>query len=115
MPDYHLTGNLTERVEKAFYARCLPEERPAFIRESADASANVVATDALERPSTSATPGDKKQSAANHDANLAYALHNVFWLQWWTAGACMLIAGTCSELESPSEMSDLHIGTHITL
>ncbi|RPD65442.1 multidrug resistance-associated ABC transporter [Lentinus tigrinus ALCF2SS1-7] len=37
LPDYRLTGSMTERVEQSFYDQCPPEERPAFLFETGDA------------------------------------------------------------------------------
>lgn len=121
LPDYRLTGHLTERVEESFYRRCPPEERPAFIRESdggdlsepclggVDASLQSLQSAETQR-NAEAQPAEKASaSRANedicenvpnlegepkkHDANLTIALHNVFWLQWWIAGIFKLISG----------------------
>ena len=115
LPDYRLTGYLTERVEKAFYKRCPTEERPTFILESEGGDPGNPHEDASRQPSR---PGKTPRNEASdicredlpepgrgagakqaldvprsqargktekHDANLGMALHNVFWLQWWTA------------------------------
>ena len=126
LPEYRLTGYLTERVEKAFYKRCPPEERPLFIQaentpqphsaESPQAdisrqtsrSTKAPHTDeekqeenasetvqSSEKPSEGPpAPSGKPEKAKKHDANLAFALHNVFWFQFWSAGICKLFGGS---------------------
>ena len=122
LPDSRLTGYLTERVERSFYRRCPPEERPAFIQENEDGDVSKLAIDGVNVPlqslrstKTPKNAGESKSEekaseklneprgeilpteggkSKKHDANLAIALHNVFWLQWWTAGIFKLISGT---------------------
>ena len=119
LPDHRLTGYLTERVERSFYRRCPPEERPAFIQENEDGDVSKLANGGVNVPlqslrstKTPKNAGESKSASEQldeprgeippteggkskkHDANLAIALHNVFWLQWWTAGIFKLISGT---------------------
>ncbi|KAI0646268.1 multidrug resistance-associated ABC transporter [Trametes meyenii] len=121
LPDARLTGPLTEQVERAFYRRCSPEERPAFIREqSEDPPGNACSPESVSRQTSNSTKqatversdverGEKAQSAGSpsanaktpepgkqpaHDSSLLKALHSVFWLQWWTAGVLKLFSDT---------------------
>ncbi|KAH9920031.1 multidrug resistance-associated ABC transporter [Epithele typhae] len=93
LPDYRLTGDLTERAERSFYQRCRPEERPAFIRVPATESNTEEKLDGdtvPEKLPEVTTSGKPKK----YDSNLALALHNVFWVEWWTAGVFKLVADT---------------------
>ena len=128
LPDYRLTGYLTERVEKAFYKRCHTEERPTFILDSEEGDESNSGNPHEDSSRQSSRPGKTPRNEASdiektspsraagagakealdgprsqargkpekHDANLGWALHSVFWLQWWTAGICKLISGMCS-------------------
>ncbi|KAI0360724.1 multidrug resistance-associated ABC transporter [Trametes cingulata] len=121
MPDARLTGNITEQLERAFYIRCPPEERPSFVWEKDeglsrdDHDGNNVSrqtsnstkqiplekTDPEKADSSTATdspskvpnqPKGKKQP--KQDSSLLFALHSVFWKQWWTAGVLKLFSDT---------------------
>ncbi|KAI0674258.1 multidrug resistance-associated ABC transporter [Trametes maxima] len=120
LPDARLTAPLTERVERAFYRRCPPEERPAFIGEqSEDPPGNTCGPESVSRQTSNSTKQatvervdvereEKAQSAGlsstdaktsegkqpTHDSSLLKALHSVFWLQWWTAGILKLFSDT---------------------
>ncbi|KAI0746725.1 multidrug resistance-associated ABC transporter [Daedaleopsis nitida] len=112
MPDNRLTDSLTERVEYAFYKRCPPEERPAFLSQ-AEHPASGARPEEVTRHSNASTKspqGDEKDPKADlkdcdrgadgpkkkskHDASLLKALHNVFWLEFWTAGFLKLLSDT---------------------
>lgn len=43
-------------------------------------------------------PQTKAGKPKKHDANLGMALHNVFWVEWWTAGIFKLISGMRPEI-----------------
>ncbi|KAI0371903.1 multidrug resistance-associated ABC transporter [Pilatotrama ljubarskyi] len=118
MPNFRLTGSITEQLEQAFYRRCPPEERPSFVWEkdaglSADGhDGNNVSrqtsnstklapvekldtenpTPAASLPKASAQSKGKKQP--KQDSSLLYALHTVFWKQFWTAGVLKLFSDT---------------------
>ncbi len=122
LPDYRLTGNMTERVEQSFYNQCLPEERPAFLFESGDAPLKNTTTNTNGKVSRQSTqspdteektvhdeqgtdkPGsdskaspersNAKAGKKHKDPSLLRALHKVFWLQFWTAGVLKLFSGT---------------------
>ncbi|KAI0777639.1 multidrug resistance-associated ABC transporter [Trametes elegans] len=118
LPISSLTDTLTERVEQAFYERCTPEERPAFVlaengdthntgevsRQTSNSTKQACAETSDERPVESANglgPIDSKKKANSpggskpkYDSSLLKALHNVFWFQWWTAGVLKLCSDT---------------------
>ncbi|RDX54457.1 multidrug resistance-associated ABC transporter [Lentinus brumalis] len=122
LPDYRLTGNMTERVEQSFYNQCLPEERPAFLFESGDAPLKNTTTNTNGKVSRQSTqspdteektvhdeqgtdkPGsdskaspersNAKAGKKHKDPSLLRALHKVFWLQFWTAGVLKLFSDT---------------------
>jgi ATP-binding cassette, subfamily C (CFTR/MRP), member 1 len=101
-----LTASLTDDLEKEFYKRCPPEQKPYFMRDKTSLDAK----DGDSGSSTISTPSDvekgvkqekggkpegedkgkKKQKA---DYKLLHALYSVFWLRWWTAGIMKLIGG----------------------
>ncbi|KAH9919495.1 multidrug resistance-associated ABC transporter [Epithele typhae] len=119
LPNSRLTGHLTERVEHSFYRRCPPEERPTFIRDPAagpqasgvsrqssvssetqhaedEKQEDKATAEATSKRKAHSTPPETTKSGKprKYDANLAIALHNVFWVQWWTAGIFKLFSDT---------------------
>ncbi|KAI0717423.1 multidrug resistance-associated ABC transporter [Cerioporus squamosus] len=123
LPDYRLTGTMTERVEQSFYNQCPPEERPAFLFETEDAPLNKTTTNGkASRHSTGSSqlpdteektvndePGNDKsgndskaspersnvEAGKKHkDPSLLKALHKVYWVQFWTAGVLKLFSDT---------------------
>lgn len=69
LPPDRLTGNLSDEVERAFYDRCAPEQRPAFLRERSPPEHGEVVKDSAS--STTEAPGDEKQAfAEKRDAKL---------------------------------------------
>ncbi|KAI0659143.1 multidrug resistance-associated ABC transporter [Cubamyces menziesii] len=118
LPEWRLTNNVTERVETAFYRRCPPEERPAFIdTDNEDAPAKRRrGSDSISRQTSNSTkqgqldktdtekgepedthhfvPETPAGKQPKYDSSLVKALYNVFWLQWWTAGMFKLASDT---------------------
>ncbi|KAH9931733.1 multidrug resistance-associated ABC transporter [Epithele typhae] len=104
LPDQRLTGHLTDLIERAFYRRCRPEERPSFTPMKADAatrspepSSNVNtdgSEDTTEGKNRPQLTSEQPTVATQHSSNLMKALHSVFWKQWWTAGIFLLISDT---------------------
>ncbi|KAI0718208.1 multidrug resistance-associated ABC transporter [Cerioporus squamosus] len=105
LPDSRLTGHVTERVEEAFYKQCPPEECPAFLLDTGQASPSDNRSGEVTRhPSQSSQkagteekPADAGGAAATKmksEPSLLKALHSVFWRQFWTAGVLKLISDT---------------------
>ena len=114
---------MTERVEQSFYSQCPPEERPAFLFETGDAtlkqttSTNGGVSRRTTRSSKSPDTedhtiddesGNEKQGNDSETApvrstgkaqkqpkepSLLRALHSVYWLQFWTGGILKLFSG----------------------
>lgn len=108
MPPNQLTNDLTLKVEKAFYARCPPEERPAVLYE--DVKHDSDSEDLTRQSSTTKVPhldGKDKFAAEGtdqgvntpsgkkpeYDSSLAKALYHVFFVQFWSAGLLKFISG----------------------
>ncbi|KAI8970550.1 multidrug resistance-associated ABC transporter [Trametes punicea] len=120
LPESRLTGNLTERVEKAFYRRCPPAERPVFVDDRihgsfedeerpSDVSSQISnstkhgtaeKSDLKVADKPSLQDADRKRAETadgkqpKYDSSLLKALHSVFWFQWWSAGILKLCSDT---------------------
>ncbi|EIW55759.1 multidrug resistance-associated ABC transporter [Trametes versicolor FP-101664 SS1] len=115
LPNATLTDALTERVEEAFYKRCPPEERPAFIlqqtgglsedgpvhddnvsRQTSNSTKHAPTPDKLDSekqpaPQTPEQPSGKKPK---YDSSLVKALYHVYIVQLWTSGLLKLFSDT---------------------
>lgn len=96
---------MTERVEEEFYKQCSPEERPAILLDTGQASLADNRSGDVTRLSSQSSQKDgpeeetaeaKGAAAATpkSEPSLLKALHGVFWRQFWTAGVLKLVAGT---------------------
>ncbi|RDX46560.1 multidrug resistance-associated ABC transporter [Lentinus brumalis] len=105
LPDSRLTGRMTERVEEEFYKQCSPEERPAILLDTGQASSVDNRSGDVTRHSSQSSQKDgpeeetaeaKGAAAATpkSEPSLLKALHGVFWRQFWTAGVLKLVADT---------------------
>ncbi|KAJ7284355.1 multidrug resistance-associated ABC transporter [Mycena rebaudengoi] len=81
LPEPHLTGPTTDALEAHFYARCPPDQRPAFLR-----SANRESTSRKSLVDTDPKP--------QYDQSLFCALHATFFYRVWWAGLLKLLADT---------------------
>ncbi len=112
---------MSEQVERNFYARCSPEQRPVALHKSPvkgetsesvsrsvsdeDAEEKLRTPDIEKGPELSSeieekAPEEKsrqdttgKGKKPKYDASLLKALHNTFFWRWWIAGALKLFSG----------------------
>ena len=97
-----MTAKLSTDIEKAFYARCPPQERPQFLYETEVDGADLArqASEATEEAHVDPQKAEGGEATKGKDASpakepsLAGALHDVFWRQFWVAGVLNLISGT---------------------
>lgn len=115
LPDKHLTDRLTHQVEKNFYARCRPEDRPRIPSVTDENATDVngpateVITDVnMEKkaevkddtekaidPASGPEPiANDDASAKQYDSSLIKALHTTFFWRWWAGGALNLFSGS---------------------
>ncbi|KAL0958935.1 hypothetical protein HGRIS_014251 [Hohenbuehelia grisea] len=98
LPQSKQTAELTDRVERLFYARCPPEQRPIAFRAKSSR------TNDIDSHATEKDLGDTKGDGINsksegakksqYDSSLFKALHRAFIVRWWIAGFMHLIGDT---------------------
>lgn len=121
LPKERHTDSLTEEIERNFYARCPPEQRPKELRpqdpedtrhsvpqpkkhreSGTDTLADDEIVDEKPRPSMEKTVDGavhlikndaSTKSKPKYDSSLAKALHKTFFWRWWISGALKLFAG----------------------
>ena len=120
MPKERHTDSLTEEIERNFYTRCPPEQRPKEFRSQGledirhpipqpkqhrGSGTNTLADDDVvdEKPRLSTektvdeavppTENASTESKRKYDSSLAKALHKTFFWHWWISGALKLFAG----------------------
>ncbi|KAI0071668.1 multidrug resistance-associated ABC transporter [Panus rudis PR-1116 ss-1] len=107
LPPTKLTETLSHRIEKGFYARCPPEQRPAHLRrttsqQSEDVSHWDSVSDETDEPTVAEHAEKKPQSTKKksgkpkpkYDSSLVKAIYRTFMWQWWLSGALKLISDT---------------------
>ncbi|KIY65429.1 multidrug resistance-associated ABC transporter [Cylindrobasidium torrendii FP15055 ss-10] len=84
LPDGYLVDTLATELETRFYARCPPEERPAFIQHKFPQA---------EAPSTETESGDEKTPSKPpvYDKSLHAAAYQTFRRQFWLSGIFQLV------------------------
>ncbi len=106
LPTRRSTHSLTDRIERAFYARVSPKERPkGYIfgdeeKPSADDGGgegekekDVEAGSVDDGKDGKAVKAKGKKDQKKYDASLLHAIHSAFFWRWWSAGLMKLFAG----------------------
>ncbi|KAJ7730232.1 multidrug resistance-associated ABC transporter [Mycena maculata] len=105
LPEPRLTAQTTDALEKNFYPRCPPEQRPRVFRESEESVAETTSAgsvdekkggtskeseEAPEKPRRFWQRKPKKQ----FDSSLFLAIHRTFFWRIWTGGIFKLLSDT---------------------
>ncbi|KAJ7284389.1 multidrug resistance-associated ABC transporter [Mycena rebaudengoi] len=96
LPKPHLTGPTTDALEAHFYARCPPEQRPAFLRAAnreSTSEATVPETD-QEKKIEGPQKAQRRKPKQQYDQSLFRAIHATFFYRIWSAGLLKLFADT---------------------
>ncbi|KAJ3915478.1 multidrug resistance-associated ABC transporter [Lentinula edodes] len=110
LPSARLTGNVTDRIEKNFFQRCPPDQRPRHLRQKLRQIWEAEVTDAIpeqDNDSDSAYEGssdtqktdekksvNKKNIEPKYDSSLLQAIYITFKAEWWISGMLKLISDT---------------------
>ncbi|CCM00202.1 uncharacterized protein FIBRA_02230 [Fibroporia radiculosa] len=127
LPNKYLASQLSDKVERNFFERCPPEQRPAFMqpRHNDDCTTSRESPSDIEMSAGEEAKLPQYESGPNYDqwarwipgyglktnrsgeikydSSLLYALHTTFFWKWWAAGILTLIANTlntCTPLVS---------------
>jgi ATP-binding cassette subfamily C (CFTR/MRP) protein 1 len=87
-----------DKLEGNFFLRCPPEQKNFLHSDNKYTSHPLSSSDDvkdadLENSSEDSSHGQRRKQQPVHDPSLMKALHQTFFLRWWSAGALKLGSG----------------------
>ncbi|CAA7257506.1 unnamed protein product [Cyclocybe aegerita] len=93
LPEHRHTAAITNEVEANFYARCPPEKRPLFMRDSKSEEGGKAFSEPEKGKDIEGTPATTGQQPI-YDESLFKALHKTFFRRIWSSAFLLLASET---------------------
>ncbi|KAG6813846.1 hypothetical protein H0H92_006790 [Tricholoma furcatifolium] len=99
LPDERLAAKITDELEKNYYLRCPPADRPSAFRSTvpgtvSKSNTDIDEKDGLDSKGTPATIEAATNRQPKYDSSLFKALHATFMKRIWISGVLYLFAST---------------------